>query len=427
MNRALLEKAEYELDLGRSLLPAGLNKRPHGAALLATGYSREQPDQSRKPSWAPLQLERPGLDTVKEWLRFPDVTLGIVTGLISGLVIADGDKGPGIEKFLAWGITPRCHVQTVSGGLHYYLQHPGWKVRTVQTHTPSSLALMSGVDIRGDGGYAIIPPSSLPAGRYLTLRDSAYLDSAEYLPPEIQALMHLDAPPSSRPPTPRMAIHDDVARWGASIPDDEETAEPHHNFKPLEPGERWIARDGTPLDTELVYRALAGAHRGESREGQGFWLAKQLRDNNFTKDEAWLIMLRYQAQAPPISAKGIADPYTSEQARVSLDSAYSVSPRSPWGKLKKPSAGKRVSESLRELWPHLTPDERHLALEYACGIRGDEKQDTLDFFQHQGIDPRNQLERTEKRAAEGRAVPGTASLVRLLNQVLERATSNKSQ
>ena len=420
MNRALLHKAEYELALGRSLLPTALNKRPHGAALLATGYSREQPDHSRKPSWAPLQLEPPSLETVKEWLRFPDVTLGLVTGGTSGLVIIDGDKGPGIEKFLAWGITPRCHVQTVSGGLHYYLQHPGWKVRTVQTHTPSSLELIAGVDIRGDGGYALIPPSTLTAGRYVTLRDSAYLDGPEHLPTEIQTIIHLNAPPST--PVPRADVHDDVARWGASFP----TQNGSSAFEPLEAGQRWTAKDGTPLDTELVYRALAGAHHGASREGQGFWLAKQLRDNNFSKEEAWLVMLRYQAQAPPISAKGVADPYTAEQARISLDSAYSVSPRSAWGKLKR-KANKTVTENLRDLWPHLTPAERQEALEYACGMRGAEKQHALAFFHNQGVDPSAQLRRTEERSNQGHAVSGTASLVRLLNQVLERATSSKSQ
>lgn len=413
MNRALLHKAEYELDLGRSLLPTALNKRPHGAALLATGYSRQQADQPPKPSWAPLQLQPPNLDTVKEWLRFADTRLGIVTGPVSRIVIVDGDKGPGIEKFLAWGIIPRCHVQTVSGGLHYYLQHPGWKVRTVQTHTPSSLELMAGVDIRGDGGYAMLPPSVLHAGRYITLRDSAYLDSPEYLPPEIQALMHLDAPPS--PPVPRADVHDNVAQWGASLPIQNGSSA----FERLEEGQRWTAKDGTSLDTELVYRALAGAHHGASREGQGFWLAKQLRDNNFAKEEAWAVMLRYQAQAPPISAKGVADPYTTEQARISLDSAFRKPPRSAWGRLKIPQP-KSLSVQLDELWPHLNDLERQEAIQFACGMRGSERANTMEVLKNHGIDPEPQLQRIKHNIQQGHAVKGTASLQRLLNKAQQR-------
>jgi Bifunctional DNA primase/polymerase, N-terminal len=51
-------------------------------------------------------------------------------------------------------------VETPSGGWHVYMQHPGEHV------APSAGKLGPGLDIRGDGGIALLPPSRRGDGAY---------------------------------------------------------------------------------------------------------------------------------------------------------------------------------------------------------------------------------------------------------------------
>ena len=98
------------------------------------------------------------------WALFPDANIAIRTGAISGVVVADVDPGNGgwesIERLEAehgsLPVTPI--VATGGGGAHVYFRHPGWMV-------PNSAGrIAQGIDIRGDGGYVIAPPSSHMSG-----------------------------------------------------------------------------------------------------------------------------------------------------------------------------------------------------------------------------------------------------------------------
>jgi len=55
-------------------------------------------------------------------------------------------------------------VRTPSGGTHYYFQHPGQTVPCVPD-------LLPGLDLKGDGGYVLIPPSSLNGRSYEVVID----------------------------------------------------------------------------------------------------------------------------------------------------------------------------------------------------------------------------------------------------------------
>jgi hypothetical protein len=99
------------------------------------------------------------------WARRPDAGVAIRTGAGSGLVVldVDGDDGHdtlhGLER--EHGELPiTASVQTPRGGTHLYFQHPGWEVRN------SAGRLGHGLDIRGDGGYVVAPPSRGPNGRH---------------------------------------------------------------------------------------------------------------------------------------------------------------------------------------------------------------------------------------------------------------------
>lgn len=114
--------------------------------------------------WAEFEKRRANEDEVKGWFQhIPDANIGIVTGSISGLVVLDVDVGQGGDKSLAqweqqYGLLPRT-VEVVSGGggRHLYFKHPGATLH-------NRVGLASGIDLRGDGGCIVAPPSIHPSG-----------------------------------------------------------------------------------------------------------------------------------------------------------------------------------------------------------------------------------------------------------------------
>lgn len=105
--------------------------------------------------------------TAKDWWKmFPEANVGIATGEESGLVVLDVDPRHGgsdsiqdlIERH--GNFTHTLSSQTGSGGYHYYFRHPGYLVRN------SVGALGQGIDVRGEGGYVVAPPSSHAEGSY---------------------------------------------------------------------------------------------------------------------------------------------------------------------------------------------------------------------------------------------------------------------
>jgi hypothetical protein len=105
-------------------------------------------------------------EIVREWwTRWPDANIGIRTGAESGLLVLDVDVqhgGGGTLKELEakHGKLPEtAQVLTGGGGRHYLFCHPGRDVRN------SAGRLGHGLDVRGDGGYIVAPPSVHESGR----------------------------------------------------------------------------------------------------------------------------------------------------------------------------------------------------------------------------------------------------------------------
>jgi hypothetical protein len=96
---------------------------------------------------------------------WPHANIGIATGAVSGLVVLDNDsyKG-GDESLSALECTYQPLPETVQqltggGGVHYCFAHPGTPVKNgVET-------LGAGLDIKGDGGYIVVPPSLHASGK----------------------------------------------------------------------------------------------------------------------------------------------------------------------------------------------------------------------------------------------------------------------
>jgi hypothetical protein len=105
---------------------------------------------------------------VKEWWRdMPYANIGVPTGLASGLVVLDVDVGKTGDESL-WDLQERFEqlpatvmALTGGGGFHYLFLHPGAGIKVRN----STSAIGPGLDIRGDGGYIVVPPSSHKSGR----------------------------------------------------------------------------------------------------------------------------------------------------------------------------------------------------------------------------------------------------------------------
>jgi hypothetical protein len=103
------------------------------------------------------------------WRQHPTADVAIATGAISGIVVLDDDTGKGgargrIELERRIGkLPPTFEVLTGGGGRHLYFAHPGVEVRC------SAGKFATAIDVRGDGGYVIAPPSTHKSGRVYKL------------------------------------------------------------------------------------------------------------------------------------------------------------------------------------------------------------------------------------------------------------------
>lgn len=113
------------------------------------------------------------------WGTWPDANLGIVTGKPSQLLVVDIDRKPngpdGEESFLelvrATGPLPETwEAQTGGGGRHLYYRIPAG------TWLASAVRVLPGLDIRGEGGYVVAPPSLHISGRRYTWELSHHPD-----------------------------------------------------------------------------------------------------------------------------------------------------------------------------------------------------------------------------------------------------------
>lgn len=120
--------------------------------------------------WAEFQRAAPPAPVVEGWWRrWPGSNIGVVTGGVSGVVVLDVDPRNGGDASLAemercFGALPRTpEVRTGGGGRHLWFRAPEQAV-------PSRVVL-PGLDVKGEGGVVIVPPSVHPSGvRYAWVR-----------------------------------------------------------------------------------------------------------------------------------------------------------------------------------------------------------------------------------------------------------------
>jgi len=141
----------------------------------------------------PRQLDR--------WAeQYPRCNWGAVTGGRSGIFVVDLDGEAGLDWLKAriddgFDLPETWTVRTPRGGLHLYFQHkPG--IRN------SGGRIAEDVDVRGEGGYAVCPPSALDSGRYEIVDPTCPASPA---PQWVVAEIERASPsPKSRPKVPGM-------------------------------------------------------------------------------------------------------------------------------------------------------------------------------------------------------------------------------
>ena len=107
-------------------------------------------------TWKEYQSRLPTREEMFSWESTAE-GVAIVTGKLNGIVIldVDMDKGNGFRALKGKELPPTPVVRTQNGGYHYYFKYPS-NAKKVKT-SKDILGKDSRVDIRGDGGYALIP------------------------------------------------------------------------------------------------------------------------------------------------------------------------------------------------------------------------------------------------------------------------------
>ena len=110
--------------------------------------------------WQDYQKVRPTEKQVREWWsKNPNANIAVITGAISSLVCVDVDtyKGGSPDGLPYSGVRAR----SARGGLHFFYQYPD-DAEHVRTHANAE----THIDVRGDGGYVLISPSTIDGKSY---------------------------------------------------------------------------------------------------------------------------------------------------------------------------------------------------------------------------------------------------------------------
>jgi putative DNA primase/helicase len=144
-NGNLLEAALSYAVSNLPVFPCQLDKRPY----TEHGFLDAVCDQQQIREW---------------WTKRPEASIGMPTGIVSGRIVIDVDpRHGGYESLLELekkygALPPTLETKTGGGGRHLFFVCRGPDVRN------SAGVLGPGVDVRGEGGYVILPPSPHPSG-----------------------------------------------------------------------------------------------------------------------------------------------------------------------------------------------------------------------------------------------------------------------
>lgn len=141
----------------------------------------------------------------EDWLmRWPNMNLGILTGAASGVVVIDIDPRHGGDVELErlereHGPLNTLTVRTGGGGQHFYFNMPeGLHLGNSVGRSDGKSGIAPGIDVRGDGGLIVAPPSSTAAPYRWSMEPTR--DAISELPPWLLKLITGPKPPSPAAP-----------------------------------------------------------------------------------------------------------------------------------------------------------------------------------------------------------------------------------
>lgn len=161
--------------------------------------------------------------TVRNWWGglYRQHGVGVATGEQSGVWVLDIDGEAGAAALQALedanGTLPdTVEVVTGSGGRHLYFRHPGGRVTTNRSQ------LGAGLDVRGDGGQVLAPPTIHPNGTAYRWKRSPWEVQVATAPAWLLMLATEQERPAPEPPelaTPASSTSDSIAAWYAQTTD----------------------------------------------------------------------------------------------------------------------------------------------------------------------------------------------------------------
>jgi hypothetical protein len=237
------------------------------------------------------------------WKQWPDANVGL---RLDNLIVLDVDGAEGLESLAKLEaehgiLDPPVRQRSGSGGWHYlYEAVPGVEKR---------IKFRPGLDLlTGPGSYVVAAPSlHASGGRYEWVDEHSPLSAH-------RATIPLAVPPG----------------WllTAALTEKPKTA----------PRAKRPAGEPRVTVERILSMALEKVKAGEARNNTGLWFFAQLRDNDYTRDEAMLTLRDWVAKAN--EATPGEDRYTLTEAKASLRSAYTKDPREPWDTAKRTNTAK---------------------------------------------------------------------------------------
>lgn len=160
-----------ELEIKPNILKEALKYADLGWSIIPLKPGMKEPYFT----WKEFQNKKADEATIRAWWeKMPNANIGLITGAISGIVVVDIEKGGKTT-----GYTPTVVSKTGGGGFHMFYQHPGVKIQN------SVKGIADLTDIRGDGGYVVLPPSAHPNGTQYEWGTSPFEADLAPLPDEL--------------------------------------------------------------------------------------------------------------------------------------------------------------------------------------------------------------------------------------------------
>jgi len=118
--------------------------------------------REKKPaldSWTEYQTRKATREERGEWKKqFPGCNWGLVCGKVSNMVALDFDGEAGKALFAEHRLPGKQPTNITGKGFHALFLPPSMPLK-------NGVRIVDGLDIRSDGGYIVIPPSTHPSGR----------------------------------------------------------------------------------------------------------------------------------------------------------------------------------------------------------------------------------------------------------------------